>query len=70
MNPTRIARNVSTAAVATIAAWSSWSHMGRRCVVEPADVLNLRRVGGQIAWASSANAAATRVVGGASRLSS
>lgn len=27
MNATRIARNVSTAAVATIAAWSSWSHM-------------------------------------------
>lgn len=27
MNTTRIARNVSTAAVATIAAWSSWSHM-------------------------------------------
>jgi hypothetical protein len=27
MNPTRIARNVSTAAVASIAAWSSWSHM-------------------------------------------
>jgi hypothetical protein len=42
----------------------------RRCVVEPADVLNPRRVRGQIAWASSVNAAATRVVGGASRLSS
>ncbi|MEU5552839.1 DUF2637 domain-containing protein [Micromonospora sp. NPDC047793] len=27
MNPTRIARNISTAAVASIAAWSSWSHM-------------------------------------------
>ena len=27
MNPTRIARNVSTVAVASIAAWSSWSHM-------------------------------------------
>ncbi|GAA4701364.1 DUF2637 domain-containing protein [Phytohabitans rumicis] len=27
MNPTRIARNVSTVAVAAIAAWSSWSHM-------------------------------------------
>jgi hypothetical protein len=27
MTPTRIARNVSTAAVAGIAAWSSWSHM-------------------------------------------
>ncbi|MGI5180579.1 DUF2637 domain-containing protein [Dactylosporangium sp. CA-152071] len=27
MTPTRLARNVSTAAVATIAAWSSWSHM-------------------------------------------
>lgn len=27
MNPTRIARNLSTAAVASIAAWSSWSHM-------------------------------------------
>jgi hypothetical protein len=27
MNPTRIARNVSTAAVASIVAWSSWSHM-------------------------------------------
>jgi hypothetical protein len=27
MNPNRVARNVSTAAVATIAAWSSWSHM-------------------------------------------
>jgi hypothetical protein len=42
----------------------------RRCVMEPADVLNPRRVRGQIAWASSVNAAATRVVGGASRLSS
>lgn len=27
MNPTRIARNLSTVAVAAIAAWSSWSHM-------------------------------------------
>lgn len=27
MTPTRLARNVSTAAVAAIAAWSSWSHM-------------------------------------------
>ena len=27
MNPTRIVRNLSTAAVASIAAWSSWSHM-------------------------------------------
>jgi len=27
MSSTRVARNVSTAAVATIAAWSSWSHM-------------------------------------------
>lgn len=27
MSPTRIARNVSTVAVASIAAWSSWSHM-------------------------------------------
>lgn len=27
MNPTRIARNLSTVAVASIAAWSSWSHM-------------------------------------------
>ncbi|MDG6110249.1 DUF2637 domain-containing protein [Dactylosporangium aurantiacum] len=27
MTPTHLARNVSTAAVATIAAWSSWSHM-------------------------------------------
>jgi hypothetical protein len=43
---------------------------GRRCVVEPADVLNPRPVGGQIAWASSVNAAATRVVGGASTASS
>jgi hypothetical protein len=34
------------------------------------DVLNPRWVGGQIAWASSVNAVATRVVGGASRLSS
>jgi hypothetical protein len=42
----------------------------RRCVVEPADVLNPRRVRGQIAWASSVNAAATRVVGGASSPSS
>jgi hypothetical protein len=42
----------------------------RRCVVEPADVLNPRRVRGQIAWASSVNAAATRVVGGASTASS
>jgi SRSO17 transposase len=43
---------------------------GRRCVVGPTDVLNPCRVPGQIAWASSVNAAATRVVGGASRLSS
>jgi hypothetical protein len=42
----------------------------RRCVVEPADVLNPRRVRGQIAWASSVNAAATRVIGGASTASS
>jgi transposase-like protein len=42
----------------------------RRCVVGPTDVLNPCRVRGQIAWASSVNAAATRVVGGASRLSS
>ncbi|KAB1947548.1 DUF2637 domain-containing protein [Micromonospora sp. ALFpr18c] len=27
MTPTRLARNISTAAVASIAAWSSWSHM-------------------------------------------
>ena len=27
MTPTRIARNISTVAVASIAAWSSWSHM-------------------------------------------
>jgi len=27
MSPTRIARNISTVAVASIAAWSSWSHM-------------------------------------------
>jgi hypothetical protein len=27
VNPTRIARNLSTVAVAAIAAWSSWSHM-------------------------------------------
>ncbi|MEU8285534.1 DUF2637 domain-containing protein [Micromonospora sp. NPDC048905] len=27
MTPTRVARNISTAAVASIAAWSSWSHM-------------------------------------------
>ncbi|MGI5523179.1 DUF2637 domain-containing protein [Micromonospora sp. CA-259024] len=27
MTPAQLARNVSTAAVATIAAWSSWSHM-------------------------------------------
>jgi hypothetical protein len=27
MTPTRLARNVSTLAVASIAAWSSWSHM-------------------------------------------
>ncbi|GAA4714797.1 DUF2637 domain-containing protein [Phytohabitans rumicis] len=27
MSPTRVARNVSTVAVASIAAWSSWSHM-------------------------------------------
>jgi hypothetical protein len=27
MTPTQLARNVSTAAVASIAAWSSWSHM-------------------------------------------
>jgi hypothetical protein len=42
----------------------------RRCVVGSMDVLNPCRVGGQIAWASSVNAAATRVAGGASRLSS
>jgi hypothetical protein len=34
------------------------------------DVLNPCRVGGQIAWASSVNAAANRVVGGASMASS
>ena len=27
MNPTRVARNLTTVAVASIAAWSSWSHM-------------------------------------------
>ncbi|WP_319462651.1 DUF2637 domain-containing protein [Micromonospora sp. RTP1Z1] len=27
MTPTRVARNISTGAVASIAAWSSWSHM-------------------------------------------
>jgi hypothetical protein len=43
---------------------------GRRCVVEPADVLNPPRVGGQIAWASSMNAAATRRAGGTSSPSS
>jgi hypothetical protein len=43
---------------------------GRRCVVEPADVLNPRPVGGQIAWASSVNAAAIRRAGGASSPSS
>jgi hypothetical protein len=35
----------------------------RRCVVETADVLNPRPVGGQIAWASSVNAAAIRRTG-------
>jgi MFS family permease len=43
---------------------------GRRCIVEPADALNPRRVGGQIAWASSVNAAATRIIGGTSTASS
>jgi hypothetical protein len=43
---------------------------GRRCVVGPAGVLNPGRVRGQIAWASSVNAAATRVAGGASTASS
>jgi hypothetical protein len=41
-----------------------------RCVVGLADVLNPRRVRGQIAWASSVNAAATRVAGGVSTASS
>jgi hypothetical protein len=27
LNPTRVARNLSTVAVAAVAAWSSWSHM-------------------------------------------
>jgi broad specificity phosphatase PhoE len=45
-------------------------HEGPRCVVGLADVLNPRRVRGQIAWASSVNAAATRVAGGASMASS
>jgi hypothetical protein len=39
---------------------------GRRCVGGLADVLNPRRVRGQIAWASSLNAAATCRAGGAS----
>jgi transposase len=43
---------------------------GRRCVVGSTDVLNPCRARGQIAWASSVNAAATRVVGGASMASS
>jgi putative transposase len=47
----------------------SWGYRrihGRRCVVGSVDVLNPCWVRGQIAWASSVNAAATRLAGGAS----
>lgn len=43
---------------------------GGSCVVGSEDALRLCRVGGQIAWASSANAAATRRAGGVSMASS
>jgi glutamate carboxypeptidase len=49
---------------------AQWAGAGRRCVVGSTDVLNPCRARGQIAWASSVNAAATRVVGGASMASS
>jgi hypothetical protein len=35
-------------------------YRGRRCVVGSGDVLNPRRVRGQMAWVSSVNAAAAR----------
>jgi DNA-binding FadR family transcriptional regulator len=44
--------------------------IGRRCIVESEDALNPCRVRGQIAWASSVNAAATRVPGRAPTASS
>ncbi|PWR15341.1 hypothetical protein DKT69_11330 [Micromonospora sicca] len=45
-------------------AWAEF--VRRRCIVGSADVSNRYRIRGQIAWASSVNAAATRVAGGAS----
>ena len=46
-------------------AWVSW----RRCVIGSVDALRPCRVGGQIAWTSSVNAAATCMVGGVSMAS-
>jgi hypothetical protein len=62
---------LAQARLRVMAALSTLSDGDRRCcVVGSADVLHPCRVRCQIAWASSVNAAATRVVGGVSMASS
>jgi hypothetical protein len=61
----------ATTQAAVDSAWTAQHQFGgRRCVVGSMDALNSCWVRGQIAWASSVNAAATRSMGGASTASS